>query len=123
MSQLDDDNVTPLEQPEEDVDVDLDAFEDEARGKPTTVKLDGIVIHILHAGDWTSTAMRAAASGDWDTWARAVIEDDEEYQVWEDAELTNNQVEAVFIQCGRSARMSQGKSAKRTGSRRSTRRR
>jgi hypothetical protein len=120
-----DDNVTPLEQPEddEDVDVDLDSMQDEAAGKPTTVRLDGMVIHIQHAGDWTTTAMRAATNADWDTWARNVITDDREYEVWEEADLTNNQVEAVFMQCGRSARMSAGKSAKRTGSRRSTRKR
>jgi hypothetical protein len=118
------DNVTPLDQTEdEDVDVDLDAMESEARGEPTTVRLDGIIIHIQHAGDWTASAMRAAANADWDAWARAVIDNDDEYQVWEDADLSNNQVEAVFTQCGRSARMSAGKSAKRTGSRRSMRRR
>jgi hypothetical protein len=117
-------NVTPLDQPEdEDVDVDLDAMESEAAGTPTTVKLDGMIIHIQHAGDWTTTAMRAAAGADWDTWARNVILDDKEYQVWEDADLTNNQVEAVFTQCGRSARMSAGKSQKRSGSRRNMRRR
>jgi hypothetical protein len=117
------DNVTPLDSTDdEDIDVDLDAMQDEAAGTPTTVKLDGTIIHIQHAGDWTSTAMRAASSGDWDAWARSVILDDIEYQVWEDADLTNNQVEAVFTQCGRSARMSAGKSQKRTGSRRSTRR-
>jgi len=119
-----DDNVTQLDQTEdEDVDVDLDAMESESRGEPTTVRLGGIIIHIQHAGDWTTAAMRAAANADWDTWARAVIDSDEEYQVWEDADLTNNQVEAVFTQCGRSSRMSAGKSQKRTGSRRSTRRR
>ena len=117
------DNVTSLDQDDEDVDVDLDEMQDEAAGKPTTVKLDGTVIHVQHAGDWTSTAMRAASAGDWDAWARSVILDDTEYQVWEDADLTNNQVEAVFTQCGRSARMSAGKSGRRTGSRRSTRRR
>lgn len=114
-----DDNVESIE----DVDVDLDAMGREASGKPTTVKLDGIVIHIQHSGDWTSAAMRAASNGDWDTWARAVIDDDKEYQVWEDADLTNNQVEAVFNQCARQARMSSGKSSRRTGSRRSTRKR
>src|SRR5580765_797942 len=111
------------EDEEEDVDVDLDAMDNEAAGKPTTVRLDGIVIHIQHAGDWSTTAMRAATNADWDTWARNVIVDDKEYEVWEEADLTNNQVEAVFVQCGRSARMSAGKSQKRTGSRRSTRRR
>jgi hypothetical protein len=119
MSEAEDrDNVREL--PEEEVDVDLDSMETAAAGKPTTVKLDGVIIHIQHAGDWSASAMRAAASADWDSWARAVIDDDTEYQVWEDADLTNNQVEAVFIQCGRSARMSAGKSARRSGQRRST---
>jgi len=111
------------EDEEEDVDVDLDAMDNEAAGKPTTVKLDGVVIHIQHAGDWTTTAMRAASSGDWDDWARNVILDDDEFKIWEEADLTNNQVEAVFTQCGRKARMSAGKSQKRTGSRRGTRKR
>jgi hypothetical protein len=115
----DSDNVESIE----DVDVDLDAMGNEAAGKPTTVKLDGIVIHIQHSGDWSSSAMRAASSGDWDTWARAVIDDDREYQVWEDADLRNNQIEAVFQQCARQARMSTGKSSRRTGSRRNTRKR
>src|SRR5580765_8047951 len=97
------------EDEEEDVDVDLDAMDNEAAGKPTTVKLDGVVIHIQHAGDWTTTAMRAASSGDWDDWARNVILDDDEFKIWEEADLTNNQVEAVFTQCGRKARMSAGK--------------
>jgi hypothetical protein len=106
-----------------DVDVDLDALGNEATGEPTTVKLDGKIIHVQHAGDWTSTAMRAAASGDWDTWAREVIDDDDEYKTWEQADLRNSQVEAVFTQCGRQARMSAGKSQRRGGSRRGSRRR
>lgn len=114
------DNVIDL--PDEDVDVDLDAIGTEATGTPTTVKLDGTVIHVQHAGDWTSSAMRAASSGDWDTWAREVIDSDEEYQVWEDANLRNNQIEAVFQQCGRQARMSQGKQQRSSGSRQRTRR-
>lgn len=114
------DNV--IELPDEDADVDLDAIGKEAAGTPTTVKLDGTIIHVQHAGDWTSSAMRAASSGDWDTWAREVIDSDEEYQVWEDANLRNNQIEAVFQQCGRQARMSQGKQERRSGSRQRTRR-
>jgi hypothetical protein len=107
----------------EEVDVDLDAIGDEVAGEPTTVKLSGTIIHILHVGDWTSSAMRAAASGDWNTWAREVIEDDKEYQVWEDANLRNTRIEAVFDQCSRQARMSAGKSQRRTGSLHGTRRR
>lgn len=117
------DNVIDLPEDEEDVDVDLDAIGTEATGEPTTVKLDGMVIHIQHAGDWTSGAMRAASNGDWDEWARAVIDNDEEYQTWEDANLRNAQIEAVFNQCGRKARMTQGKSQRRSGSHRPTRKR
>ena len=122
MSEAEDlhDNVIDLPDDEE-VDVDLDTIGTEATGEPTTVKLDGVVIHIQHAGDWTTSDMRSASTGDWDDWARAVIDDDEEYQVWEDANLRNAQIEAVFQQCGRKARMTQGKSMKRSGSRRPTR--
>ena len=108
----------------EEVDVDLDAImEDEATGEPITVRLDGSIIHIAHTGDWSSSAMRAASSGDWDTWARAVIDDDREYEIWEDADLRNSQIEKVFQQCARQSRMNMGKSAKRASSRRGTRKR
>jgi hypothetical protein len=111
----------------EDVDVDLDDIDEDLRnervGKPTTVRIDGKVIHIAHAGDWSSSAMRAASMGDWDTWAREVIEDDREFRIWADADLHNYQVEAVFDQCGRQARLNAGKSQRRGGSRRSSRRR
>lgn len=120
------DKVSPLDQEDdepEEVDVDLDSMADEAMGKPTTVKIDGRVIHVAHAADWTSSAMRAAASGDWDTWAREVIDDDEEYQTWEDANLRNTHIEAVFNQCSRQARMSLGKSQRRSGPRRNSRKR
>jgi hypothetical protein len=117
------------EEPEEieDVDVDLDELDEglraEAIGKSTTVRIDGKVIHIIHAGDWSSSAMRAAANGDWETWAREVILDDKEYQTFMDADLRNYQVEAVFEQCGRQARMNMGKSRGPRGSRRNSRRR
>lgn len=110
------------DEPEEEVDLDLDAQDEQLRreglGQPSTVRLDGQVIHILHAGDWSSTAMQAASTGDWDTWARQVIEDDEEYATWNAADLKNYQIEAVFRECGRKARMSMGKSQRRSGSRR-----
>jgi hypothetical protein len=121
----DTDNVVDL--PDEDVDVDLDEMDEqlrsEALGKSTTVKIDGVVIHIAHAGDWSASAMQGAAQGDWDTWAREVIDNDDEYQAWSDANLKNYQIEAVFRECGRKARLSMGKSQRRSGQRRSTRRR
>ena len=111
---------------EEDVDLDLDliseALRSEAVGKPVTVRIDNVVIHITHANDWSSSAMRAAATGDWDTWAREVIASDDEYQVYADADLKNYQIEAIFQECGRQARLNQGKSARLSGSRRRSRR-
>lgn len=110
---------------DEDVDVDLDLISEtlkrEVVGDPVTVRIDGTVIHILHAGEWPSSAMRAATSGDWETWARAVIEDDEEYETWLDADLKNYQIEAVFNESGRQARMTMGKSRRQSGSRKRSR--
>lgn len=120
------DPIRPDEDPEE-VDVDLDLISDtlqrEVVGDPLTVRIDGTVIHILHAGAWPSSAMRAATSGDWETWARSVIEDDEEYETWLDADLKNYQIEAVFNESGRQARMSMGKSRRPSGSRKRSRKR
>ena len=126
MTEQRDDNVRDLHEDEE-VDLDLDAQDEqlrrEALGVPSTVRLSGKVIHVMHAGDWSSTAMQAASGGDWDTWAREVIEDDDEFTVWSDANLRNYQIEAVFRECGRQARLSMGKSQRRSGSRHGTRRR
>jgi hypothetical protein len=119
--------VDPEEPQDIEVDVDLDLISEvlrrEAVGEATTVRLSGKVIHVLHAGDWPTSAMRAASSGDWDTWARAVIQDNEEFATWVDADLANFQIEAVFSECGRQARMSMGKSRNPSGSSRRSRRR
>lgn len=121
--------LSPVEEPEGDateVDVDLDLISEslrrEAVGEPTTVRIDGRVIRVAHASDWSSTAMQAAASGNWEGWAEEVIESPEEYQIWLDADLRNFQVEAVFNQCARQARLTMGKSKKRSGSRNPSRR-
>jgi hypothetical protein len=111
----------------EDVDLDLDDIDEDLRreaiGSSTTVRINGEVIHIIHAGDWSQTAMRSATQGDWEAWAREVILEPSELGVWLDADLHNYQMEAVFEQCGRQARMNMGKSRKRSTSRRSTRKR
>lgn len=121
---MSEDNVTEL--PTEEVDVDLDTLDEALRresvGKSTTVKIDGVVIHVTHASAWSSSAMRAANTGDWETWARAVIENDSEFQAWADADLANYQVEAVFAECGRQARLNAGKSARLSGSQHRSRR-
>jgi hypothetical protein len=114
------DDWVEVPQDEQPVDVDLDAIDDVLRkevvGEGVTVRIDGKVIHVSHAKDWSSSAMRAASSGDWDTWAREVIDDDAEFRVWVEADLKNYQVEAVFEECGRQSRMNMGKSRKRSGS-------
>jgi hypothetical protein len=125
------DEWTPVDNPEPQddvqVDVDLDMIDEVLRkevvGHPVTVRLDGKLIHVSHAKDWSSTAMRAASAGDWDVWAREVIDDDEEFGLWVEADLKNYQVEAVFDECGRQSRMNMGKSRKRSGSAQNFRRR
>jgi hypothetical protein len=111
---------------DEDVDLDLDLIDDQLRkerlGRPTSVRIDNVVVHVLHAGDWSSEAMQAASVGNWEAWAEAVIPDKEEYEHWLEADLRNYQVEAVFAECGRQARMSMGKSRRPSGSRGRSRR-
>jgi hypothetical protein len=111
----------------EAVDIDLDALDEELRreqiGKPTTVKIDGKVVHVQHAGDWSASAMRAMGVADWDAWAAAVIDDPNELEVVIDADLRNYQMEAIARECARQARMSLGKSKRRSGSSGSGRRR
>lgn len=107
----------------EEVDVDLDAMGYEATGRPITVRVAGKVIHVTNAGDWTSEAMRASSIGDWNTWARETIDDDDEYKTWVEANLRNTQIEAVFSEVGRQSQMNQGKSQRRAGSRRGSPRR
>lgn len=109
-----------------EVDVDLDAQDEALRaesvGEPTTVRLKGKIFHIAHAGDWSSAAMKAASGGDWDGWAVEVLPDNE-YPDWDELNLKNYQIEAVFSKCGEKAAMNLGKSTRQSGSRRSSRRR
>lgn len=119
--------LRPAEEPEEEsVDLDLDAQDEalrrEAVGAPTTVRIGGKVIHVTHANAWSASAMRAAGTANWDLWAREVIEDDDEFRAWVESDLQNYQVEAVFAEAGRQARLNQGKSVARSGSRRNTKR-
>jgi hypothetical protein len=110
----------------EDVDLDLDLEDDQLRdervGRPTTVRVSGEIFHIRHPGAWPASAMRGASQGDWDTWAQGVIDDPKELSAWIDLDLENYQVEAVFDKCGQNARLTMGKSQRRSGSRRGTRR-
>jgi hypothetical protein len=52
----------------------------------------------------------------------SAIDDPEEFK-WMDLDLENFQIEAVFAECGKKARMTEGKSKRRSGSRAGTRKR
>jgi hypothetical protein len=115
--------VSELEPEEVDLDLDLigEKLREERVGEPTSVRIDGEVIHVRHAAAWSSTAMRAASIGNWEQWAEEVISDKEEFAHWIAADLENFQIEAIFDACGRKARMTVGKSVRHGGSRRHSR--
>jgi hypothetical protein len=66
--------------------------------------------------------MQASRRGDWNEWARAVIEDDDELDAFLDADLKNYQIEAIFNKCGELSNQSPGKSRRSGNSSRRTRR-
>jgi len=84
-----------------------------------TIGINDVLIRVTHTGI-CGTDLHIY---DWDDWAREVIPDDAEFQIWVGADLHNYQIEAVFAQCGRKARLNQGKSQKSYGSSRRSRRR
>lgn len=109
----------------EGVDLDLDAREkelrDEAVGEPVTIRIDGVVIHIRHPAEWPMEATRAIGRGDFDAWAEEVIDDEDELKAFDDANLEQWQLEAIFEEAGK--KNSPGKSRKQgRSSRRSLRR-
>lgn len=116
------------ERPETDevIDLDLDDLDEQLRaesvGKPTVVKVGGQVIHILHANDWSSTAMTALGNADFTDWAIKVITDPEEREAFLEADLKNYQFQAIAKEAMRQARLNRGKSRKPSGSSRTGRR-
>jgi hypothetical protein len=118
------------EEPEElsgnviDLDLDKeDALLREAVGKSTFLRMHGTVIEVMHPSLWTTAAMDAISDARWHVWAREVIEDDEQYDVFVDANLRNYQMEAIYERCGKDAGKDLGKSKKSGPSSRSTRKR
>lgn len=115
------------ELPEESIDIDLDALDESLRkeqvGKPIVVKVSGVVVHITHVNDWTSTAMTALNSADWQNWATEVVEDADELEAFLKADLRNYQMEAIAREVMRQARMNRGKSRRQPGSSNGGRRR
>jgi hypothetical protein len=110
----------------ESFDLDLKAEDSrlrEALGKPTVINLpDGDVIHVANIGEWSGAAMKAAANADWNAWAAAVIDDEEELEAFQEADLVNYQLEAVFEACSRTGGVG-GKSKRSGNSSRATRKR
>jgi len=118
------------EQPEAEeveVDIDLDEMQEQLRreavGRATTVRINGKVVHITHAGDWSATAYRAMMNGDFDAWSAEVILDQKELKVWNDADLRLYEMEAIVTQCARSSRLGRGKSSRHSGSSRNAQKR
>lgn len=100
---------------DEDEVVDLDLKAEDARlreaiGKPTSIRIADKVVHVQHVADWSSTAMKAAVQGEWDTWAIETIIDEDEANHFIDADLANYQLEAVFETCSKGGNQSRGKS-------------
>lgn len=107
------DGLEPMDVEEEVVDLDLkaeDARLREAIGKPTSIRINDMVIHVQNVADWSSSAMKAAVKGDWDDWAVEVIPDEDEANHFIDSDLANYQLEAVFETCSKGGNMSRGKS-------------
>jgi hypothetical protein len=117
--------ITDAPDPEDDVDLDLDAEDTllrEAIGQPLTVRVAGKVISVPHPTDWPHTANTAAARADFGTWAREVLSDDD-HEAFTAANLRNYQVNALFEKVNRRAGVSPGKSPSSRGSSRNRQRR
>jgi hypothetical protein len=105
-----------------DLDLDLeDAVLRESVGKPTVVRVHGKVIKIQHPSLWSTTAMKAVNNADWVAWAQEVIEDPDEYRHFEECNLLNFQMQAIFKRCGQDAGSDLGKSKRLASSSNGTR--
>lgn len=108
------DEIINNESPDEVIDLDLKAEDSrlrEAIGQVTAIRMpDGVLVHFDNVADWSSTAMRAAPQGDWETWGAEVIRDEKELESFIDADLANYQMEAVFDKCAGNGGMTKGKS-------------
>jgi hypothetical protein len=99
-------------EPEEPVDLDLDA-EDvllrEAIGQPMTVRLGGEVITVPRMDYWPAEASGFALRGDFGTWAALVLTP-EDFKVYAAVKLRNYQVAAIFNRVRQTGGVTPGKS-------------
>jgi hypothetical protein len=117
--------ITDARDPDDDVDLDLDAEDTllrEAIGRPVTVRVGGKVITVPHPTEWPHTANEAATRGDFSAWASEVLSEDD-LKVFTDARLRNYQVTAIFEHVNKRAGVGPGKSPNSRGSSKGTRRR
>jgi hypothetical protein len=115
----------PEAEDEDFVDLDLDADDQllrEAVGQPIRVKVGGQVIEVPHPQDWPHTANTAASNAEFGAWAAQVLSD-EDYKVFQGANLRNYQVNALFEHVNKRAGVSPGKSPSSARSSRSKPRR
>ncbi len=98
----------------ERVDLDLDAEDKalrEAIGLDTSVKFKGRTVHFAHPMTWSNQAMDASISGDFGSWAREVIRDEEELEHFLAQNPLIYQFEAIFKACVSSSGLDVPKSA------------
>jgi hypothetical protein len=94
------------------IDLDLDAEDIRLResiGKPTTVRIRGMVVRFQHPDLWSTKAMQAVNGGDWLGWANEVIDDAGHYDHFEKCNLRNYQMKAIFERLQKDAGADLGK--------------
>lgn len=117
--------ITDARDPDDDVDLDLDAQDQllrEAVGQPLTVRVGGQVLTVPHPNDWPHTANEAATNANFTAWAAEVL-DENDLKAFKAARLRNYQVQAIFEHVNKRAGVNPGKSPTSRGSSASKRRR
>jgi hypothetical protein len=80
---------------------------------------DEVKVTIPPVGKWRTRANRLLREADFDGWAKAVLSD-EDWEAWEAADPTNDDVEEFFKAWGEVTGENRGKSSRSSASSRST---
>lgn len=110
-----------------DLDDDLDARdaspgEREVAGDLIQGELAGETIYVPPVKQWRASALHALREGDFDTWAKTTLLDDD-WDLWDTTDPTIGQIEDFFATINPSLGTTQGNSRGSRRSSRSTRRR
>lgn len=98
------------------------AAQKEATGELVQGELAGKVIYCPPVKKWRASALHAMREGDFDTWARTTLEDDD-WDVWNEADPTVEEIEGFFATINPGLGTSPGNSrASRRSSKRTPRR-